>query len=304
MRFPRLRLPQLRLSFEWIGALGGRSTLLYVGYTLLLFVVFVLLTFPHELLVRRALSSVNRGPVGIDFKAVNFAWFNGYQLSGTRVGPLNSDHTPYLECSRVWVRPAWGALVRGNPYNFLVEADLYGGQARGELSLAGGGVDGWLQWRGLDVGRYRTLTALLDEGQIGGKVSGQFSFQARSNLGAGQASGEIVLDGASINAGKVKGFPVPDIKLRQTRMKFQMQSGHVELQEVEVTGDVNAQGSGQIVLREPLLDSTLNLRASIVTSLETPDTLKAAVALIPRPPGAKPDAPITITGTLGSPRIR
>jgi type II secretion system protein N len=304
MRFPRLRLPLPRLSFEWIGALGGRTTLLYIGYTLALFVLFLLVTFPHELLVRRALSSVNRGAVEIDFKSLNLD-YDGYMISGARVGPAVGDEAPYLECSRLWVRPSLAALVRGNPYDFLVSADLYGGQAAGEVSLATGQLTGSLQWRDLEIGRYRTLTSMLEEGQVTGKVSGQFSFETPpNNLVAGQGSGEVSVDGAGITAAKVNGFTVPDVKLRQARAKFQVRPGHLEIQEAQTVGDINAQGSGQISLREPLQDSALNLRATIVTGLETPDAIKTLVAMIPRQPGAKPDAPISITGTFAAPRIR
>jgi len=304
MRFPRLRLPRPRLSFEWLGALGGRTTLLYVGYTLVLFLVCLLITFPHELLVRRALAPIVRGTVDVDFKSLRLG-YNGYEISSARVTSASDGQAPYLECNRVWVRPSLAALVRGNPYDFLVSADLYGGQARGEVNVAGGALNGWLQWRDVEIGRYRTVTSLLDEGQLGGKVSGQFTFEAPgNNLGAGQGNGEIAIDGASIAGAKVNGFTVPDLKLRQARAKFQVRPGHVELPEFQSTGDINAQGSGQISLRDPIQESNLNLRATVATGLETPDTIKALVALIPRQPGAKPDAPFTITGTLANPRIR
>lgn len=304
MRLPSLRLPRPRLSFEWIGALGGRTTLLYIGYTLALFVVFLLFTFPHEQLVRRALGGVTRGPVEIDFKSLNLG-FSGYEISNVRVTPAADDQYPYLECSRLWVRPSLAALVRGNPYDFLISADLYGGQARGELNVASGGLTGSLQWRDLEISRYRTVTSLLDEGQLGGKVNGQFSFETRANnLSAGQGNGDISIDGASITTAKVNGFTVPDLKLRQARAKFQLRGGHVEIPEFQTMGDINAQGSGQITPREPIQETVLNLHATIVTGLETPDAIKGLVALIPRQPGSKPDAPFNITGTLGNPRVR
>ena len=305
MRLPRLRLALPRLSFEWVGALGGRTTLLYVSYTLTLFLGFLLFTFPHEQLVKRALKdSVNRGPVEVDFKSLNLG-YDGYEIAGAYVAPATNERAPYLEFSRVWVRPSLAALVRGNPYDFLISADLYGGEASGELNVAAGALTGTLKLHGVDISRYRTLTSLLDEGQLTGKLSSQFAFETRaSNFSAGQGNGEISIDGASITGAKVNGVPVPDIKLRQAHAKFQVRTGHVEIQELQTTGDVTAQGSGQISLRDPVQDSVLNLRATIVTGLETPDTIKALVALIPRAPGSKPDAPITITGTLAAPRVR
>ncbi len=304
MRLPRLRLP--RPSLEWIGALGGRTTLLYIGYTTVLFLVFLVITFPHELLIRRALSSVNQGPVAVEFNAAAFAWFKGYELTGLRIAPVAVDgRPPYLECSHLWVRPALGALVRGNPYAVQMSADLYGGTALGEARLSEGNLVGSVQWQGIDVARYRTLTALLDEGQLTGKVSGQFDFEARgANLTVGQGSGELSVDGIGLVEAKVAGFGVPELHFRQTKLKFAIRSGRFEVQDLTATGDLNVQGSGQIVLREPVQDSVLNLRGTLLPTPATPDALKALVALIPRVPGAKPDAPMTVTGTLAHPRVR
>jgi type II secretion system protein N len=304
MRLPRLRLP--RPSLDWIGALGGRTTLLYIGYTTLLFVVFLIVTFPHDLLIRRALSSVNQGPVAVQFNTAAFAWFKGYELTGLRIAPAEADgHPPYLECSHLWVRPALGALVRGNPYAIQMSADLYGGTALGEARLADGNLVGNLQWQGIDVARYRTLTALLDEGQLSGKISGQFEFEARGdNLTVGQGNGEVSVEGIGLVEAKIGGFSVPELHFRQTKLKFGIRSGRLEVQDLNATGDLNVQGSGQIVLREPAQDSVLNLRGTLLPTATTPDALKAVLALIPRAPGAKPDAPMTVTGTLAHPRVR
>ncbi len=306
MRLPQLRLPRLQLSFDWLAGLGGRRTILYFGYTSVLFLLFLLLSFPHDLLVRRALSSLSQGPVGVDFAEVNFAWIEGYQLSSLRIGPAAEDgQGPYLECSRLWIRPALGALLRGNPYDLLLHAELYGGSAQGEVRMQQGNLDGTLQWKDLNLGRYRTLTALLDEGQIAGRLSGSATFESHgSRVDAGQGTGEFLLEGGALTAAKISGFPVPDLHLRQTKFKFTVRSGRLEIQDFQATGDVDIQGSGNVTLREPVSESILNLRTTIQQSLATPDAIKTLVGLIPRPPGAKPDAPIMISGTLGRPHVR
>jgi type II secretion system protein N len=306
MRFPHLRLPRPRLSLDWLGELGGRRTILYLGYTAILFVVFLLLTFPHELLIRSMLSSVGQGPVAVEFTDASFAWFHGYEVSGMRIGSASADgQPPYLECSHLWVRPALTALVRGNLYDLLLYAELYGGTAQGEWLMNNGSVNGNMQWNDLNLGRYRTLTALFDEGQLAGRVSGGFNFESHgAKLEAGEATGELALEGVALTGVKVSGFPVPDLHLRQTRLKFVVRGGRLEVQEFQATGDVDLQGSGNVVLREPLQDSVLNLRATIQQSLATPDAVKTLVGLIPRAPGSKPDSPIMITGTLGRPHTR
>ena len=299
MRLPALRLPGL--SFDWARGLVSRTTVMYVAFTAVLFVVFLVLTFPHELLVRRALSAVNRGPVTVDFKTVSLS-FRGYDVAGIRVG--TEDGPAYLECSHLWIRPSLASLLRGNPYDFVLSADLYDGEASGELSL-GSSLVGALQWRGLDLSRYRLLTAMLDDGRLSGKVSGQFAFETRrDNVAVGQGSGEFAIDGAALASAKIRGAPVPDVRVRQAKGKFSVGGGHVSVQDVQTNGDLNLQGAGQITFKDPIGDSALNLRATITTGLETPDTIKALVGIIPRAPGAKPDAPFTVTGTLANPRVR
>jgi type II secretion system protein N len=306
MRLPRLRLPRPQFSLDWLGALVDRRTILYAGYTAALFVLFLFVTFPHELVVRRALRGVNRGPVSVDFSSVNFAWLNGYELNSFHVAPAEADgQPPYFECAHVWVRPALGALLRGKPYDFLLGADLYGGVADGEIITDAGAVAATVKWKDLNLGRYRALTALLEEGQLAGRVSGFLNFEGRApNLTAGQSTGEFTVEGAALTGAKVSGFTVPDLRLRQTKAKFAVREGRLEIQEFQATGDVDLQASGNILLHDPPQESVLNLRVTIQQGLTTPDAVKTLIALIPRPPGSKPDAPIMITGTLERPHVR
>jgi type II secretion system protein N len=302
MRLPQLQLP--RLSFEWLGAFGHRMTWLYIAYTSVLFVIFLLLTFPTDLLVRRAISMVS-APGEIEFSTSRFAWHRGFELAGLRLPPPGEGRPPVIELNHLWVRPLLSALLRGNPYALRLEADLYGGVAAGDINLSNGRLVGALEWQSINIARYPNLTSWLEEGRIAGRISGRLDFEGRGlNLDATQGSGEIVLDDAEIIDAKVDGFSVPNLGLSQTRLKFTIRGGRLEIQELNATGDVNVQGSGQIVLRTPFQDSALNLRATLQPTASTPDALRALMAMIPRPPGAKPDAPMTIAGTIASPRIR
>jgi type II secretion system protein N len=246
------------------------------------------------------------GPVAIDFTGVDFAWFHGYAINDVRLASPNADgQPPYFECARLWVRPALRALLRGNPYDFLLRADLYGGIANGEVIVSGGAMTGTVQWKDLSLARYRMLTALLDEGQLAGRVSGAMNFEGRApSLNPGQGTGEFLVEGATLTGAKVNGFPVPDLRVRQTKAKFAVREGRIEVQEFQATGDVDVQASGNIVLREPPEKSMLSLRVTIQQSLATPDAVKTLVGLIPRAPGSKPDAPIMLTGTLARPHVR
>jgi len=255
-------------------------------------------------LIRRVLTTFNQGNVNVEFASAGFGGLQGYELTGLKVTPRNAGQLPYLECNRFFVRPAFAELVRGNPYALAISAELYGGTAQGTVNFKGGNLAGDVEWRDISLGRYRTLTTLLDEGQLAGRLSGQLGFEARGpNFSAGQATGDLSVEGLSMSAAKISGYTVPDAKLNQTKVKFKVGSGRFEIVDLNATGDVGIQGSGQIVLRDPLSESTLNLRATFLPSLATPDALKGALMLIPRQPGAKPDAPVSITGPLSRPKF-
>lgn len=304
MQLPKLRLPSL--SFR--GGRGGRAVLLYGVYTLVLFAVFFVATFPHDLALRKALATVGlgQGDAPIEFSDVKFAWWRGYQIDGLRVLPPPGAEGSYLELAHLWVRPTLSELIRGNPYALNLSADLYGGSAGGQIDYKNGSLHGDVAWDGLSLGRYLPLLVLLQEGQLSGRVSGAVSFEAPlRNPGAAQASGDLAFDAASITGGKVPGFTFGDIALKQAKVKFKAGSGRLEIQDLNVSGDVSIQQtSGQIGVRDPLAESTLNLRTNILQTPTTPDWLKTLIAAIPRPPGAKLDAPVNVTGTIGKPRFR
>src|SRR5262249_27860039 len=149
---------------------------------------------------------------------------------------------------------------------------------QGEFGLNQGNVVSNVLLHELSLSRYRTLTALLDEGQLDGRVSGQFTFEARpGNISAGQFTGDMILEPAALTAAKVQGITLPDLHFRQTKLKFVLHQGRLEIQDFSAAGDVNVQGSGNVVLRDPLPNSVLNLRVTVETSLATPDVVKTAV---------------------------
>lgn len=139
MRLPRLRLPVP--SLDWVPNVVSRPLLLYTVYTLVLFGVFVVLTFPHELVVRRALERTQNPLVSVDISGARFAWLNGYELQGLRLTPLplREGVPPVLEWTRLLVRPQYQALLKGNLSTFFVSGELYGGSATGSWSAQNGG---------------------------------------------------------------------------------------------------------------------------------------------------------------------
>lgn len=146
----------------------------------------------------------------------------------------------------------------------------------------------------------------LDQGQLTGTISGSWSVEYASDDPASlQGAGELVLSRAALVGAKVSGFTVPDLSFSEARVKVALGNNRLELQEFSAAGDeVNVQASGNVTVKFPPPESVLNLRVTIQPGTKSPESVKALLALLPRPPGARENAPLSISGTLASPRVR
>ncbi|MCX8071512.1 MAG: type II secretion system protein GspN [Candidatus Binatia bacterium] len=301
MRFWPIPLPQLGIP-EF---LTRKLFWLYAGYTFVVFLIALAFTFPHDLLIRRALHSLDRGPLPLRVQGAGLSVWKGYQLTGLRIGGAEDGRPPLLELSSVWARPLWSEWARGNVYAAKIGAELYGGLLDGALQYREAGLNGVLTWQRVQLGRYRALQSQLEEGQITGAVAGNIAFELRGTaFQQGQANGELVVDNLRLSQAKISGWPVPDLEFKQVKSKIRVSPGKVELTDISASGDLIIQGSGQITLREPYGESLLNLRLTVAPGTSASDTVKAVLALLPKPAGGKPDAPVTVSGTLAHPKIR
>lgn len=298
MQLPRLSLPRFAAG-------DGAPTGLYVAWTVVLFLVFLVVTFPFDVLVRRALAGLQGGPVRVEFADARFAWHRGIALTGVTVHS-DAAPAPLLEAESVALRPLFGQLVRGNPWAVQAHVELYGGTAEVRAHLADGRIAGELDVDAVSLGRYRPLATMLEEGRVGGRVDARLVFDAAPEAPeAGQAGGQVRLSRAALQEAKIAGFGVPDIHIDQAELDFTFQAGRVEVAKFDARGKELLLGAdGQITLREPVVDSVLNLRATIMPGPEAPDAIRGLLQLVPRPAGAGDDAPLRVTGTVARPRVR
>lgn len=301
MALPRLSFPR-----------GGSTTTgvplaLYGAFTAVMFVVFLVVTFPYDTLVQRGLAGLQGAPVRVVFDGAHFAWHRGIALTGVELYSTDATiRSPVFEAETVWVRPALGQLVRGNLYAFEAQAELYGGFASATADLADGRASGTIDLQALSLGRYRPVATMLEEGRLGGRIDARVAFEAPLAMPeTGQASGEIRLTRAALQEAKISGFGVPDIHLDEAKLDFGLQNGRVDVKDFDAKGkEIILAADGQIALRDPVQDSVLNMRATIMPGPEAPDSIRGLLQLIPRPAGAKPDAPVRVTGTIARPRVR
>jgi len=309
MRLPALRLPSFRLSFDWLEGLGGRRTVLYALYTLVLFLIFMVANFPHNVLVQRVLKSVDLNARGmqLDVGDTRFAWWRGYELQHVRLAPLNPDELPYMEASSIFVRPGLDGLLRGQVHSVHALATMYGGTVDGDASDSDGIRRATVTFDGLQLQRYPRACSFLKECTLSGLLSGVITVESRvGDAGDTRAAGELEIDRGSITQTKFNAIPLPDLHFDKVGLKFSMQSGRLDVQEFEANGpEVKVSVSGQIAVRDPVSDSVLNLKLTALPGPNSPDDVKTLLSLLPPlPKGAKPDTPRVISGTLARPRIR
>lgn len=300
MALPKIGFPKLRM-----GGLSERLTLWYALYTTILFLVFLVVTFPHEVLIRRGLTMLPPSDVTVDFDGARFAWHRGMELTGVRIKSTKLAQ-PVLEFSSLWVRPVMGELARGNWQAFAIDAEAYGGHGDGYLSVSPEGVvSGKLELSGLSLGRYTLLRSYLDEGTLAGRIDGHMEFTAAGkDIAKVNGDGEVTLTNGVLEAAKIQGFGVPNLHFDTGKISLTLQGERVELKELNVKGkEVVIEASGKISLREPLDASILDLKALVNPGPEAPDDIKGLLSLLPKqPPGQ--DQSFRIAGKLTKPLLR
>ncbi len=304
MESPTSRLPELGLG-DWFEDFPLRRVALYALYTLVLFLLFLVVNFPYRVLVDRVLGSVDVAPAELSIGDASFAFNRGLELRGVQVRRPDWSREPILEVPRSYLWPGLRGLLSGNLTKANINGVLYGGRVKA-------------RWRGRDVqkvevqvedvqlARYPPLAGLFEAGQIYGLLSGYVEQEGRAgDIAAGRASGEIYLDQAGTEEIVYNGLPLLDLAFDEIKVLFTVQGGRVEIEEMSATGpDMLISGGGQIGIRESLLDSVLDLEVIIQAVEDARPEVKGLLTLIPRKRGAKADSPLAITGTLRKPRYR
>jgi len=305
MQMPSFRLPSLSLG-DRFEDFPVRTVALYGAYTLVLFLVFLILNFPYGVLVDSLLNDVDLSPAQVSHRGAKLTVTRGLELRGVTVRRPDWTRVPIFEVPRAFLWPGISGLMGGDLTRADIRGDLYAGELRARWS---GGDDlqrTILQVENVQVARYPPLRELFVEGQIFGLLSGFVEIEGRAgDVGTMRANGEIFLDQAGSEGLVYDGLPILDLSFVETSAMFNVQSGRIEIEELTATGpDVNISATGQIGIRGSALDSVLDLKVTIQAADGARPEVKGLVSLIPRQRGARSDAPLSITGTLRKPRFR
>jgi type II secretion system protein N len=289
------------------GVAGRRGPLLWYGlYTCALFVVCFAATFPHDLVLQRALTAATAGmPVRIDAGGGSLGWTLAYGIDSLRVRARNGEGEPFLLAEGLRVAPSRFGLLRGNPYPVGIDAALYGGALRGVVDPrpAHFAVNATLE--GVDLARYTGLRPWVD-GSIRGRLDGAVALDG-GGRGPAAATGTVRLRiaGLTLEGAKIRGITAPDLHFNDVHVNGTVKNGRLEVEEMAADGqEIGLRGEGNVLLREPLASSVLALDLTVTPAAAASDGLKMMINMLPGSSGEGGARRVAVGGTLGRPTTR
>ena len=295
---------------SWItNAVSGAAATpiaLYAVFTLVLFVLFLVTTFPHELVVRRMIARAETGPIDVEVRGIHLGWMLGYTIDELRLLQRGGDPAvPVLAARNVHVAPSLASLFRGHVYPVKVSGDLYGGTLSGRVDPRAEAFAVDAQFAGIDVGRYTGLRLFMD-GTLRGTVQGELALTGNA-LKPATSTGHVSLLAArvALEGGKLRGITLPDLHFAEVRFAGDIKRGRLELGDVVANGDeIAARGEGNVVLQHPLATSVMNLTLAVRPVAQAADNIRIAVSLLPGTLAENGEKTLRLYGSLADPRTQ
>lgn len=278
--------------------------LAYAAFTFVVFALALVWTLPHDLIAARALDVATAGaPVKIGFRSVALAFPNGYRFTDLRITPAGASQ-PVATLAELVVRVPLGGLLTGNLRQAVLGGRAYGGDFTGFVRLAGDKVSGRLDAQGI-----RLEPALAAVVPPPGRVQGtaNLALQLAGDGRTTQSSeGEVTLAvrDLALEQVAVRGFRLPDVAFPTVDASAQVFGARLQVKEVAASGDdLRFDASGDVLLRDPLPMSVLNLRMTVDVPPTAQPALRLVTGLLPkRAPGEAPA--YTVKGTIAAPVVR
>jgi type II secretion system protein N len=276
----------------------------YAAFTVAVFVVALAYLLPHDVIATRALATAAAGaPVAVSFADVSFAFPNGYQFSGLRISPLAAPETVFT-IDRLTVRTPLLGLLLARPRSVTIAGEAYGGAIGGSAELRGGRAALDLDLSDVDLAR-AVAPVLPPPARIGGRADVALDLTGDGRtIQSAAGTAAVTIRGLDVRDAVVRGIALPQLAFPDVVLGAQVFGPRVQVKELRAASDAVDLGlTGDVLLRDPLPQSVLNLRLTLEVRPGAPPPMRVVTALLPRRnPGEKPV--YTLSGTLLAPAIR
>ena len=215
--------------------------LLFAGYFVAAFLIFLLLLFPFDRIKSRIESEVRlRTPYEVAIARISPRFFNTVVLSDVVV----SDKTGRVlfESPSIRTTISLFGLVRGLAA-LSMKTSAYNGELLVKLQQGPGRQYLFIDANGLDIGEY---SLLKNAGvHVTGKLGGNFEMNGDSGRG------RLWIKGVTSRDLTVKGFKIPDLDFDQCWLEAEVKGDRLMVKKLEMDGkEVKIRATGDLVLRE------------------------------------------------------
>jgi len=228
--------------------------LLFAGYFVAAFLIFLLLLFPFDRIKSRIESEVRlRTPYELSVARISPRFFNTVVLSDVVV----SDKTGKVlfESPSIRTTVSLFGLIRGLTA-LSTKALAYNGELLVKSQEGSGRRYLFVDASGLDVGAYPLLR---DAGfHLTGKLGGNFEMTGDSG------KGRLWIKGVTSRDLTIKGFKIPDLDFDQWWLDADVKGDRLMVKKLEMEGkELTIKATGDLVLRERgMMNLTVKLKLS------------------------------------------
>jgi len=274
-------------------------------YTLGCFVIFVVWTFPTEVIVDRILVALaDKAEIHVQYAHSHMTWSLGVALQEVSIAGPAIPH-PSLQFARLTLQPGVLSLLRTPPLPLTLQARGYRGTLEAVIQNVEQDVRLQFSLRQLALERL-PFPAPWDEGRIVGRITADGrllgNFQQMASL-VGPVSVTIT-DGA-VQAGPLQGFRLPALAGLEAFGQAQFNRGQVDIATLTLkTEGLEVHLQGSLTLRSPVSRSPIDLQLVVRKTGKPPAALATLVSLLPASPTQPGERQAKIRGLLGAPQVR
>jgi len=250
--------------------LPRRTALAWVLWTGGWFLLFLAITFPHDLIVGHWRDEIaTRSGWQVRYDDVWLRPWNGYHLGQATLIAPGKDLEPWLSAPEVVFRPSLSVLLGGSVFPLYFSASAYGGRFEGSFDPSGK-LD--ISWNGLRMADYPRFTKVL-EGAWNGELSGELHLAGTGDFKNVEGRGKLGLKNGSLTQGKAQGFTIPDLHFASGDADLELKAARLDIRSLKLSGsEVDADLHGQLYFQSavPVVNAVLNLKPipGASTSLE------------------------------------
>ncbi|MGK5084641.1 type II secretion system protein GspN [Bdellovibrionota bacterium FG-1] len=296
---PPPRAQQIAQSMAWIG----------FGLFCLLFFTWIKLPQDRIKNYVQGLIAAQLAPKGINFSAergyVSLGWGVSYVMKNVTINLPPPEAAAHID--RIEVSPSLVPLIFGYQGG-SISLEQGEGSFSASVSMKGTNVSGSFKTKKMDLGKIAILPmaagihgSVMATGK--GAFSGDFSVPSTLSVDLDMTLGKVVLDPQM-----VMGFSVPQIQASEGRLEMFSEKGKAMIKTFKLgkaggTDDIQASGTGDILLGRNWDSSTLNSRLSVKFSESLMKAFVFVDAILG--PGKQPDGSylITLSGSLTAPQF-